>query len=602
MKRVAFGVGIAMAAVAALSWCVPVQADIPAAVKITLVQAAGSDAKFERIDLTNISTETADLTNWKLVYKSASGGTTTQLLQLQASANWHVLLDAGDRESFVSKELAAASGVSSSLHSAEQFSGGMNHLGGAVQLLDASGQIQDMVGWGTATESVRLGESAPAISSSTWLVRHSEVGNNFVDFQLEAQDPLNPAHIGSIYDAQDSCSNLPGLQLVTPDGYVRSIDNSCQPVDVCTNLSDIQVTLPIGMEYDANGDCQLIDVCRNLDAIQMVIPDGYELTGPGVCEVLLPMRNLLITELLPNPSGSDAGNEFIEIYNADNEAVQLSSYRLAIGDRLYDFPAGAVIAAGGYYIVSDSDIGGSLPNTTGLPVYLVTIRGLEISRVPAYVNAGDDVAWALVDDEWRYTYASTPRSVNIYLADFPCQPGYERDEATHRCRKLVSEATVSPCRESQYRSEETGRCRSLVATSSPLPCKDGQYRSEETNRCRSLTVLATSALKTCADDQFRNPLTNRCKSIASSDELALADCGEGRERNPDTNRCRNVQSASVPEAAFAVESIKDVGSAFVGWWAIGSIGIVALGYGVWEWRREIYIGMRKIGILFHVRK
>jgi hypothetical protein len=110
-------------------------------------------------------------------------------------------------------------------------------------------------------------------------------------------------------------------------------------------------------------------------------------------------------------------------------------------------------------------------------------------------------------------------------------------------------------------------------------------------------------LKPCADNQFRNPDSGRCKRIASSDELALADCGEGRERNPETNRCRNIKTiTSIPEAAFAVESVKDTAQAFVGWWALAGIGLLALGYGVWEWRRELGVLFGKLTAFFHSSK
>ena len=130
------------------------------------------------------------------------------------------------------------------------------------------------------------------------------------------------------------------------------------------------------------------------------------------------------------------------------------------------------------------------------------------------------------------------------------------------------------------------------------PCKEGQYRSEETNRCRSFATLATSVLKPCAEDQFRNPLTNRCKSIASSEDVALADCGEGRERNPLTNRCRNAVAVSAPAMAFPVESVQDTAAAFAGWWVLGGIGVLALGYAGWEWRREVIAMIARIRTAF----
>ena len=51
-------------------------------------------------------------------------------------------------------------------------------------------------------------------------------------------------------------------------------------------------------------------------------------------------------------------------------------------------------------------------------------------------------------------------------------------------------------------------------------------------------------------------------------------------------------------AAFAVEPVKDGGKAFIGWWALGGVGVLAGGYGVWEWRREMAGAIRKVTAFF----
>jgi hypothetical protein len=135
-----------------------------------------------------------------------------------------------------------------------------------------------------------------------------------------------------------------------------------------------------------------------------------------------------------------------------------------------------------------------------------------------------------------------------------------------------------------------------IAEKGLVPCKEGQYRSEETNRCRSIAAEAT-ALAPCDDDEERNPATNRCRKIVSVTNQ-LTPCKEGQERNPETNRCRNVAAAAPPDAAFDVEPVKDVGQSFVGWWALGGVGILALGYAGWEWRQEILAAIRKVGTFF----
>ena len=42
-----------------------------------------------------------------------------------------------------------------------------------------------------------------------------------------------------------------------------------------------------------------------------------------------------------------------------------------------------------------------------------------------------------------------------------------------------------------------------------------------------------------------------------------------------------------PDAAFAVEPIKDSVDVFVGWWALGGVLAAGAAYGAWEWREEV---------------
>lgn len=278
---------------------------------------------------------------------------------------------------------------------------------------------------------------------------------------------------------------------------------------------------------------------------------------------------------------------YIKVKNNGSEVIDLSEFRLrngAVTARPSSYntsPLTGTIAPGAFVTLTHNASGGILAvNDADGATWLEDQYGLwtYTNTDPPYVDAelaaqlGRSWVYDISSGTWRWAIPNPYDELNVFPA--PEEPG-----------KGGAESGLKPCRDDQYRSEETNRCRAVSSTSGLTPCREGQYRSEETNRCRSIASTAASVLKPCGDDQFRNPATNRCKKIASSDDPA--DCGEGRERNPDTNRCRNVISSDVPAAAFAVEPIKDSATAFVGWWALGGISTLALGYGVWEWRREI---------------
>ena len=197
--------------------------------------------------------------------------------------------------------------------------------------------------------------------------------------------------------------------------------------------------------------------------------------------------------------------------------------------------------------------------------------------------SGKSWAYDTADGIWKYGVPSPERENDIFVP--PTTETVSGDDSV---------ATLKPCRDDQYRSEETNRCRSIAQASTLSPCKEGQYRNEETNRCRSIALAAASTLKPCADDQFRSPETNRCRKIASAEDAAAADCGEGRERNPLTNRCRNIVRSAPAPADFAVEPVKEPASVFIGWWLLGGVALLIVGYAGWEWREEIGQKIRKI--------
>ena len=79
---------------------------------------------------------------------------------------------------------------------------------------------------------------------------------------------------------------------------------------------------------------------------------------------------LVINEVLPNPSGTDSGNEYVEFFNPGPALVDVSGWSLEDGIRVrHVFPPGSVIAPGAYLVVYDdgdhSDVVGAVNSSTG---------------------------------------------------------------------------------------------------------------------------------------------------------------------------------------------------------------------------------------------
>lgn len=305
------------------------------------------------------------------------------------------------------------------------------------------------------------------------------------------------------------------------------------------------------------------------------------------------------TEILANPKACSpletdlSCKEYVEFFNPTASPISFEGTRLRIG---YQGQGGTTVQLsgmvdpGGYVVFNAREDGSALSITnSGGYVWLQDRYGVKTydNSVTPYANASGashkGESWSLVDGSWQWS-VTTPGSQNRALP----------------IKETKASQTVSslrPCAANQYRNPATNRCKLISSqTSSLTPCAATQYRNPETNRCRSLSSSSTS-LQPCAANQFRNPETNRCKSLVSTASSRLKPCTANQERNPDTNRCRNKTSA-IPDAAFAVKSVKEGGKAFAGWWALGGVGVLAVGYGAWEWRREVVGLFRKTATFF----
>ena len=288
---------------------------------------------------------------------------------------------------------------------------------------------------------------------------------------------------------------------------------------------------------------------------------------------------------------SNVDEQFIEIINSGEKTVITTGCKLVVGDAgVRENIDDIELNPGEFLTIKIKNTKLKLPKTKG-KVYLLDEAGSKIDSAE-YEKLAKSSSWSLIDDEWMQTFMITENSENIFKEYLDCQNGYERN-ALGRCVKIAIPPVESPCPVGQYRHPETRRCRKIEAEKTITPCKDGYYRSEETGRCRSIASAAAKTLKSCPEGQFRNSSTGRCKKIASTDDIAK-ECPEGFERNPQTKRCRKIKSANMPTVGSAAAEVKQVAGATWGWWVFGGVSLLAVGYGVWQWRWEISQFVRKI--------
>jgi hypothetical protein len=123
-----------------------------------------------------------------------------------------------------------------------------------------------------------------------------------------------------------------------------------------------------------------------------------------------------ISEVLPNPAPpqTDANDEFVELYNPNDKAFDLSGFVLQVGTTTthkYTFPGGTSIEPHQFSAFYASDTGLSLSNSDG-QVKLLDPAGNLLNQTDEYTGAKDGYAWIKADGLWQWTTKPTPGAAN----------------------------------------------------------------------------------------------------------------------------------------------------------------------------------------------
>ncbi len=121
-----------------------------------------------------------------------------------------------------------------------------------------------------------------------------------------------------------------------------------------------------------------------------------------------------LSELLPNPSGSETENEWIELYNNSPQMVSLDRWQIGDGSsRRFTFKVekdNTNIDAYGYLVLKRPLSGVSL-NNEGEKIVLFTPDG-SIKDQVTYDKASEDYAFVRQDQAWQWTTKPTPGKLN----------------------------------------------------------------------------------------------------------------------------------------------------------------------------------------------
>ena len=168
-----------------------------------------------------------------------------------------------------------------------------------------------------------------------------------------------------VYNGGDDAVNLDGLSLASRRDFSDRIPLLGQAPGLGRNVVAVDFEARAQMPvYLLNGDsllqAELLDRPEGEGSVQ-AFPDGgnewFTVAKDTKGQGNNPARHesVVINEVMFNPPSDHRSGEYIELFNRDTEAIDLSGWRFVDGVN-FAFPSGASIAAGGYLVIAaDTD-------------------------------------------------------------------------------------------------------------------------------------------------------------------------------------------------------------------------------------------------------
>lgn len=391
----------------------------PAGMLITELQTGGAGtgtATQEFVELYNASASDLDVTGWKLQYRAASKlpadpwPATSSTAIVCASGS-----PVGCRVLAHSHSHIVMATSSMGITNALNLNGGFADTGGQIRLVDTNGLVSDFVGYGAAVDSETVPAPKPAGGES--LKRKVDVSglyldtnNNLADFTLSCGQP-SPG-----FDQPILAGDANGCPLFVlpqpepqPEPPADPVITDPEPADTPTeDLPEQPTPEQPPEEPAAEPQPELPPITPEPTPEPPITP-----TDEPPTPVMAPLE---ITEVFPDPASpqSDAADEFVEIYNPNDQPVSLTGYAIKTGgsfEHSVTLPD-VEVPAKAYVVVTSATTTLSLVNT-GTAVRLVDVTGLVVSEAPTYLQALVGQSWIKNASEWAWTPTVTPGTSNV---------------------------------------------------------------------------------------------------------------------------------------------------------------------------------------------
>lgn len=386
----------------------------------------------EFVELYNTTDTPIDVSTWKLQYKSATGTSWTD------KATLHGNLDARSHYLLVSSKYPnpPTASLGQPMLAIDTFNAGLSDIGGHVRIADLTittlPVVHDVLGWGATANSAEGNKPAPAPAGGKSLKRHLNEDGNFKDTNSNVDD----------FELSDTPSPQADPLYVVPVNDPDPTPATTEPEQPAgANSNDLTPTDPIPV----------------VNENPIVVPT-VTLTSPQ------------ITELLPNPAApaSDSTDEFIELFNPNDQPFDLKDYKLQSGSTFsYSYTFETLTLAPHEYraflITQTHDI---LSNTAG-QARLLDPAGVVVGQTNSYESAPDGQAWALVSGGWQWTTTPTPNEANVLTAEAPKTPGVVKAVKSTSLNKAADKPKVASTSKAAAKPKAAARVKPAKTSASP---------------------------------------------------------------------------------------------------------------------------------------
>ncbi|XOU94154.1 MAG: lamin tail domain-containing protein [Candidatus Kerfeldbacteria bacterium] len=278
------------------------------------------------------------------------------------------------------------------------------------------------------------GEINPDIYYST---TNSISSNNSVILLNDMSEEVDKVGMGASSDYEGEATSNPGSN--------KSIERKAKSTSDSDSMVEGGKDYFLGNSEDTDNNANDFIISSQLtpqnsssevEYLEIVIPDNN--SDNPIMEG--GFGDIIITELFPNPLGSD-DSEFIELYNNDTKEINLAGWQLGDNStRRYiisidDFDT--TFVGPNQYIVIEKEISKISLNNTTDAAYLYDANGTLVEKIE-YEKSQEDKSYSLISEQWIWSSDYTPGRANNFVIDNnPPVAKFELEEINVRVGQII---------------------------------------------------------------------------------------------------------------------------------------------------------------------